>query len=148
MPRRLENLHNLLLPPFSKGRKAGKVYKLRFQNARDRAVPYERMVLSSEFKEYVGPKSQSSVKWVDPGDDRLTNNKRNDLFATLIKVYHTKELAVCFAAALLLVPYLSSPPLCHVLLPLPPNVPAVLTALATPPCSPWKSSSNLQTRRT
>ena len=91
MPHRLEKLHNLLLPPFSKGRKAGNVYKLRFQNARDRAVPYERMVLSSEFQQYCG-RAEKTVVWADRGEERLKDNVRNDMFETLVKAYRTKEL--------------------------------------------------------
>ena len=53
------------------------------------------MVLSTEFMQYVGDKGQKTVTWVEPGDPTLVDNPRNDMFATLVKVYRTKELLVC-----------------------------------------------------
>ena len=44
LPRRLEKVHEALLPPFGGKAAASKVYKLRFQNARDAPNPYPRMV--------------------------------------------------------------------------------------------------------
>ena len=86
----------MLLPPF-KVNKDGtpastrQTYSNRFQNGRNKTQPFPRMVLSSEFQQYCG-RAEKTVVWADPGEERLKDNVRNDMFETLVKAYRTKEL--------------------------------------------------------
>ena len=49
-------------------------------------------ILSTEYKQYVGPRSQGSVNWVEPASPALEDNIRNEIFGQLVQVYRTKKL--------------------------------------------------------
>lgn len=96
LPMRLGAICGELLPPFAASKKgaprpAKQVIALRHQNARDAPTAYKRMVLSSEFQEYIQPKSRASVTWVEPSSEQLKDNVRNAVMGELVGMYHKSQ---------------------------------------------------------
>ena len=97
LPGQIGRICGELLPPFAASKKgavrpAKQVITLRHQNARDAPTAYKRMVLSSEFQEYIQPKSRASVTWVDPSSvEQLTGNVRNTVMGELVGMYHKSQ---------------------------------------------------------